>query len=396
VTLPEGTPLVVLGDDWGRHVSSLQHVFGPIIPRYPVVWVNSIGHRVPRLSWNDARRAWQKLRKSAPDAGLAVTGGPAPRVIIEPRVIPWHHRRSVLAFNTWSLVRAIRAALRRVDCRERPLLVTGSPPSVGVVGRLGESASVYFCMDDFLVLPGVSPEMIAPLEERLLARVDAVVATAQKLVRTKRPLSGRSFYLPQGVNLRHFAGRRAEPAEVRLLPHPRIGFAGGVSDCVDVSLVRRLGEAFPEGSIILVGPISIDVSQLRLPNVHLLGPRPYRDLPAYVQSFDIGIIPYLLNQWTEAVDPLKLLEYLAAGLPVVTTALPEVQKYANVVAVAADADSFIRKVREGLREDRDEVRRRAWATAARNTWDERASTMLDFLGSLVREPRGVLATAGAG
>jgi glycosyltransferase involved in cell wall biosynthesis len=390
----ERVPLVVFGDDWGRHVSSMQHVFRAIVTRQPVVWVNAIGHRPPRLSVADTRRAWGKVRaalRPRPPASGPI--GPAPQVIVEPRVLPWHQRRAVRAVNGWSLTRAIRGALVTHGLTEPPVVVTGSPPSVEVLGRLGERAAVYFCMDDFLHLPGVSAAMIAPLEQRLLERVDAVVATAESLTRSKRPRSGRAFYLPQGVNYEHFAAARPIPPEMARLPRPRIGFAGGVSACCDLDLIRRVADAVPHGSVVLVGPVSVDPAPLDRPNVHLLGARPYAELPAYVQAFDVGIIPYTLSEWTVAVDPLKLLEYLAAGIPVVTTAIPEVHKYRDAACVAESAGAFVHAVVAAAGENKDAARHRGQAVARRHTWEHRADELLRILEGLVAAPGAPVAVA---
>jgi glycosyltransferase involved in cell wall biosynthesis len=256
-----------------------------------------------------------------------------------------------------------------------------------VVGRLGELASVYFCMDDFRYLPNVSPEMLEPLERRLLDRVDGVVATARVLTESKRPRSGRVLYLPQGVNYEHFAERRPLPAEMAALPRPRIGFAGGLTTPVDLDLVRRLAAAHPGGSVVLVGPVFIDPRLIAAPNVHVLGPRPYRDLPAYVQGFDVGIIPYRLNAHTVAVDPLKLLEYLAAGIPVVTTDLPEVRKYRHAVAIADSHEAFLAAVRGALEPGPGALQRRQ-AEARRHGWDARAEELLRFCAEVVAAKSG--------
>ena len=389
------TPIIVFGDDWGRHVSSMQHVFRPILEKRPVVWVNGIGHRVPGLRGGDLQRAWEKARATLPrmQPSPPVAAEAGPLAVLQPRVLPWHHVAAVHALNTWSLVRAIKHALARHGLNRRPVLVTGSPPSVGVVGRLDERAAVYFCMDDFLHLAGVTPWMLAPFEQRLLDQVDAVVATAESLTRSKRPRSGRTHYLPQGVNYEHFAAARPIPADLAAIPAPRIGFAGGVSACCDFLLIRELARALPHVSVVLVGPVSVDLAGLVLKNLHVLGPRPYSDLPAYVQHFDVGLIPYLLNEWTRAVDPLKLLEYLAAGLPVVSTDIPEVRKYREAVAIAGTRDRFVREVAAALRVDRDEVRRRGKALARKHTWAVRADELLALLDEL-SERRPVPAVAG--
>jgi glycosyltransferase involved in cell wall biosynthesis len=396
VPLASDVPIVVFGDDWGRHVSTMQHLFRRISTHNTVVWVNAIGHRVPSLNRQDVGRVVQKIRavarrapsvESAPGAtpvtpDLPTSSESRPQRIIQPRVLPWHNLAPVRAFNTSSLTRAIGAALRDLGTTKAPLLVTGTPPSAPVLGRLGEVGSIYLCMDDFLHLPGVSSWMLAPLERALLARVDATVATAQALVESKRPRSGRSHYLPQGVNYTHFATPQSVPADLAGLPRPYIGFAGGIAKPVDQGVLLRLADDHPRASIVLVGPVSVDVSALQRPNIHLLGARPYATLPAYVQAFDVGLIPYVLNEHTIAVDPLKLLEYLAAGIPVVTTDLPEVRKYQHAVRIGASHDAFAAGVGAALAEPPDRGRLRD--VAREHDWSVRADQLAEIMGSVRR------------
>lgn len=215
-----------------------------------------------------------------------------------------------------------------------------------------------------------------------------MVATAASLTQSKFPRSGRAVHLPQGVNYAHFAKSRAEPPDLASIRGPRIGFAGTVSTQCDVHLLARLADDFADASLVLVGPVALDESSLALlrrPNIHLLGVRPYDELPAYVQHFDVGIIPYVLSAWTVAVDPLKLLEYLAAGLPVVTTAIPEAGKYAGQVVVASDADAFVAGVRHALVEDREGSRARGQAFARAHTWERRADTLLGLIEGIMSD-----------
>ncbi len=382
-------PIVVFGDDWGRNVSTLQHLFAVIARDRLVIWINSIGHRVPTLQGKDLRRAAEKLRSMLRSRSMR-SGRPIERlsggtIVLEPKVIPWHQWETARAFNTWSLLRQCGAALRSLAPGRRPILVTGSPPSAGVVGRLGEVASIYFCMDDYAHLPNVSAGMLAPLEREMLAKVDCVVATARRLSETKIPRSGRVHLLPQGVNFDHFATRHPHPPELKTLPRPIIGFAGSVSDCCDLGLIASLADSNAEGSIVLVGPVTTDVRRLRRPSVHLLGPRPYARLPAYVQSFDVAIIPYILNDWTRSVDPLKLLEYLAAGVPVVSTAIPEAYKYREVISIAETSEQFLGLVREILMNGYNARSQLARAVAKENTWEHRADIFLRIMEELIAE-----------
>jgi glycosyltransferase involved in cell wall biosynthesis len=383
---PTPPAFVVFGDDWGRHVSTLQHLFGRIAQQTHVIWINSIGQREP--SFADLRRAWQKLvamvrrrDRSAPAAGRGRTA--PPQQIIEPRVLPWHGNRFASALNRVSLKRDIRAALKRAAIRDGDfVMITGSPPSAPVIGECGERFSIYFCMDDFLLLPGTSPRMIGPLEQELLRRVDAVVATAQRLVETKVCATGVGFHLPQGVNYQHFATDQAVPAELRDLPRPIIGFAGGVGPAVHVETLHAISTAIPHGSVVLVGPVTLPRESLRAPNIHVFGPRPYEELPAYVQAFDVGIIPYIENDWTRTVDSLKLLEYLAAGIPVVASPLPEMRKHSGAILSADLGASFAAAVKRNLESSGSARGAAARAYAARHSWEHRAEALLGIVADL--------------
>ena len=390
---------VVFGDDWGRHVSSMQHLCLRLLDRSTIVWFDGIGHREPSLSAADARRALQKARSmlrgrgSRPAAAPAIAPaatGPRPHVHVHPRVLPWHLNPVAAAFNRWSLRRDIRRAIDRALALpgadpSRLVMVTGSPPSAPVAGTFGERAVIYYCMDDFLELPGTSPRMMDVMERRLLARADAVVATARRLVEKKRCATGQGHHLPQGVNYAHFAEPRPVPAELAGLPRPIVGFAGGVGAAVHLETVRAIAQANRRGSVVLVGPVTLPPSALDLPNVHLLGARPYSELPAYVQAFDAGIIPYVENDWTRAVDPLKLLEYLAAGIPVVASPLPEVMKYAHAVAVAPLGDAFVEATMRAALATHPSERERGRAEALAHTWDVRAERFLAIVADTCGE-----------
>jgi glycosyltransferase involved in cell wall biosynthesis len=381
VVPPTGVPWVVFGDDWGRHVSTMQHLFRTMLSTETIVWVNSYGHRLPQLTLYDLGRAVRKIQRMFLPQPRTAAAAEGPSRIVNPKALPWHNRSIVQAFNERSLLRDVRRALDAVAPGVAPYLVTGTPMTPGIVGRLGERAAIYFCMDDYAELPGVSGDMVRPLEQKLLSRVDAVVATARVLVDKKAPRTGKVQYLPQGVTYDHFAPPRRVPADIANLPRPIVGFAGGISAACDLDILERLSGAVPGGTILLVGPVSIDTAPLQRPNIVLLGNRSYADLPAYVQAFDVGIIPYILNDWTRAVDPLKLLEYLAAGIPVVTTALPEVLKYSGVIHVGASSEEFVDQVKRALAGDVPD-RAARMAVALNNTWERRGAAFKEFVAGV--------------
>ena len=383
-----GPSFVVFGDDWRRHVSTMQHVFSRIALTRTVIWFNSLGNREPGLA--DVGRAVAKLRamfRSSRVVPRPTSHQPGiPEQIIHPRVLPWHGNAIVGAINKTSLKRDVRAALRRSKVGDF-VLVTGLPPAANLVGECGEIASIYFCMDDFLVLPGTSPRMIAPLESALLRRVDAVVATAQRLVEVKRAATNRGYHLPQGVNFEHFSKPCPVPQDIAMLPKPVIGFAGGIGPAVDVDTINALAQANGGGTVLLIGPVTLDRTRLVGSNIHLIGPRRYEELPAYVQSFDVGLIPYIESDWTRAVDPLKLLEYLAAGVPVVATPLPEVRKYSAAVAIAELGAPFVAAVAQALTGKGGLRGPEAQAFASQHSWEQRAQRFLQIVDTVCREKR---------
>ena len=252
---------VVIGDDWSRHVSTIQHLFSRICLDHDVIWVNSFGLRRPELTLYDLRRAVDKTMQmvlGSRSRGPATRGG-APSRIVAPRILPWHDVSTIRKLNAWSLRHDILRASRCL--RSDPIFVSATPLAADLVGHLGERQAVYFCMDDYGELPGADKDLIELYERDMLDRVNCVVATASALVASKQPRSGRAFHLPQGVNYEHFATPQRVPVEMGQFSRPIVGFAGGVmgfsGDCVDYGLLtRRLSNVIPAGSIVLVGPIT--------------------------------------------------------------------------------------------------------------------------------------------
>src|SRR5262249_55743245 len=154
----------------------------------------------------------------------------------------------------------------------------------------------------------------------------------ETLCRDRKRFNPNTHWVPNGVDVDHFSQRAAPADDVRDLPRPRLGFVGGLSEWVDLGLVAHLARARPDWSLILVGPVGIDAAPVRnLPNVRLLGPRPYAALPAYLVAMDEGLIPFEQSPVTYHADPIKAYEYLAAGLPVVATDLPALRRLAPLV-----------------------------------------------------------------
>jgi len=200
------------------------------------------------------------------------------------------------------------------------------------------------------------------------------------------------------VDYDHFR-RSAEPdtpvaEELRSLPHPVLGFHGWVADWVDLKLIAGVARLRPEWSIVLVGRADGDLSPVRgLANVHVLGLRPYERLPEYLHGFDVALLPFAVNELTLASNPLKLREYLAAGLPVVAAPLPEVKRMGAMVALASTPDEYVREIESYLaRGVRGPSLERARAMAG-ESWEAKATQIEAWLRELA--PAGAAAPAAA-
>jgi glycosyltransferase involved in cell wall biosynthesis len=164
------------------------------------------------------------------------------------------------------------------------------------------------------------------------------------------------------------------PADLAALPGPVLGFYGAIQDWLDFDLIEFLARRHPEWSIALIGPTLTDVMRLRaLPNVHFLGRKPHAELPAYCRGLSVGLIPHKVNDLTLNMNPIKLREYLSAGIPVVSVPLPEVEAYGNLCTIGRDYEQFERGIVDALRNDSPAARRARSDGMRAETWERRVA-----------------------
>jgi glycosyltransferase involved in cell wall biosynthesis len=222
------------------------------------------------------------------------------------------------------------------------------------------------------------------MEDDLVRRSDLVLTSSARLAAERRFLNPNTHFVSHGVDLRHFhraLDREIEvPEDLRRLPGPVIGFFGLLADWVDQDAIAAVARAHPEWSVVLIGKAVTDLRAVsRIPNVHLLGQKPYAVLPDYCRGFDVAILPFVTNELTVRANPLKLREYLAAGLPVVSTPLPEVARYRELIRLAETPGQFVTEVERALEEHSlFESRTRVRAMAA-ESWEVRVEEIRDLV-----------------
>ena len=296
----------------------------------------------------------------------------------------------------------------RHDVR-RFLLWYYTPMALGFTRHLRPVATVYDVMDE-LSLFKFAPPSLLEREAELYRRADVVFTGGRSLYAAKRDRHANVHCFPSSVDAAHFATARtglAEPADQAGIPHPRIGFFGVIDERMDVGLVAELAARRPDWHFVLVGPVvKIDPADLpRRDNLHYLGGKGYAELPAYVGGWDVAMMPWALNDATKFISPTKTPEYLAAGRPVVSTAVKDVvDTYAGeqLVSIADTPAAFEAAIATILAETPAE--RAAWleradAFLARGSWDRTWASMraeiLAVLPAPVETPRPSRAAAAA-
>jgi glycosyltransferase involved in cell wall biosynthesis len=395
---------VVLSDDWHGLPTSAMHLFRRLARHNRVFWFNTIS-RLPRLSRSDASKVFRKLgawarKASPPEAFDEDTPGVQ---VVNPLMVPWF-KPWVRRFNRRSLLRKYHQLCDHHELTD-PIVVTTFPCAVDLFKALPDATKIYYCVDDFLDYPGLNSADWAVMEAELLDIVDGLVVTSRDLAR-KRVNGCPLLHLPHGVDFDHFHAavscREVVPA-LEALPRPMVGFFGLIASCwVDMELVGHLSRAFPKVSFVLLGRADMGPGPLAgRPNVHWHDFVPYADLPRHARYFDVGLIPFVRSTLTRAANPLKLLEYFALGLPVLSTHLPELEGMGGPLWLAQTPAEFERCLQQilerlgercGARFQRagsvqgtletsptEFHRKEAFAAARRNTWDERVERFSIFL-----------------
>lgn len=368
------TPIVAFAKDWHEDPTSNHHVLRELAKTRRVLWLNSIATRKPRLaSGRDLGKLARKVRE--------FVRGPV-RIehdlwVTTPLAIPLPGNPTARRVNRIALRAQVRA-LRALLGIERFQLWTFLPNTGDYVGTLGEDCAIYYCVDEWSLFSYLDREQTLRAEQELLAKVDAVFAINAPLADAKRRLNPRTFVSPHGVDHALFARALDDatvvPPDLATVPRPRIGFYGTLRDWVDIDLIAHVARRRPEWAFVLVGQQFVDLTSLRaLANVHLLGPKRHHELPAYCKGFDVGMIPYRIDERMNFVNPLKLREYLSAGLPVVSTPVPEVARHSHLAHVATNEDEFVAAIERALGEGSPAQRGARSLAMERETWAARVA-----------------------
>jgi glycosyltransferase involved in cell wall biosynthesis len=346
-----------------------------------VLFIESLGLRQPTFQKKDVSRILRRL--------FSWIKGPRKLsenlFVFSPLILPFHKYRLVRAFNKIFLSWQLSAVVKKHHF-DKPILWSYIPNAVEFMGKWGEIVSVYHCVDDLTANPLIPAEMIKKAEEAFLSKVNIVFTTSPALYENKKKHTPNTYYLPNVADFFHFnkaaSSETSVAPEMKELPKPIIGFIGAISEYkLDFELIELLAKNHAEWSFVFIGETgegekAADLDRFHpYGNVHFHGGRPYPSLPGYLKAFDVCLLPSRLNEYTRNMFPMKFFEYLAAGKPVVSTALESIAQFREYYYPSRTHQEFESNILVALREkpwrSRSSARRiwrpRSWRGCAART-----------------------------
>lgn len=351
---------------------------------YAYTWkdfINSIRGR-GFAHWRRMIGLEKRLREVELDNGARL------HVLTLPPVLPANFLKNLRFYDALNRLNAavIMPTIRRTMAQlgmtgnDAPTVINAFNPTFGVhtAGRLGERRLIYYCYDEISAATWAKTHG-ARLEQQFMEQVDAVVVSSQGLFDKKSALHPHCYLVKNGVDFALF-NQKIDPS-VSKPKSPIIGYLGSVDERLDYDLLEKLARETPQYRYVFVGRVPSDGVRARLSalqNVQLVGAQPPATLPNWVQSFDVCLIPFLKNELTAGIYPLKANEYLAAGKPVVATPFANLTDFDGVISVADGAVAFQKAVENSFLPNEKAIEKRI-NFAAKNAWSARAEEMVDIL-----------------
>ena len=371
--------------NWDDHFwTNNQHIASRLAQRgFRLLYVESLGLRRPTLRRTDLARILHRLVRA-----LVPLRRPSKNIwVYSPLIIPFHRLGLCRWINDKSLLFFVSLFTRLLGMHQS-IIWTYNPLMSTLIDSIPKSLVVYHCVDDLAAVPNMPIQAIRSAQQTLLAKADLVFTTSYQLRSICSEFSPRkTYYFPNVADFEHFSAARSPgplPQELQAIPTPRIGFIGAVSNYkVDCQLISTIAKARPDWHWVMIGQVgqgqpSSSVAQLRLPNIHLLGPRSYDLLPDYLRGIEVAVLPCPLNDYTRSMFPLKFFEYLSAGKPVVATRLDALKDYSDVCQLCDSPAQFIQALNRVLSGHMPE-RNKTLELAQQHTWNTRLSQMLNLI-----------------
>ena len=347
---------------------------------------------------NDKELTERKKKFSLFSDGLLDTDQPNLKVVITPPVLPINFLpegfiyRSLLKINEAVISRRIKKILRSEGVKDFIYINSFNFHYPNIASLIGPSLSIYHCVDPMIIPYDMKHGIDS--ENQLVKESDLVICTSKALCLEKKELNTNTYFVPNGTDASHGISTQESSIHEKLkhFPKPVIGYLGTIERRINYALIQETALANPDKTFIFAGPVSdnyVPESLYQTPNVHIIGPVPYIEVPQMIRSFDVAIIPFKKDEVSNTIFPIKLFEYLSAGKPVVMTDFnPDLHDFTlDCVAYCSDATSFTAAINDMLQNNTSLKISQRQELAAMNTWEKRTEKIAEIISSHLKQPQ---------
>lgn len=372
------------GEDWWYH--NRGHIDMQLMRRFAkrgtALYINSIV--MQKLGLGQGRKFLGRLIRKSRSIFKGLKKSEAGFWVYSPVSFPLHHITWCRRLNTTLLQFQINRVIKKLSIYD-PIILVGCPTAYDIVFNMKKRKLVYQRTDRYEEYPNVNGDVIKMYDRRLKEEADLTLFVNISLYDEEKSHCKQAIYLDHAVDYEMFTSAEHNPCippDIASIQKPIVGYFGALDDHkLDIIFLETVVSLLPHISFVFVGKVSVDCSSLAAKkNVWMLGQKDYEQIPYYGKCFDVVIIPWHRNRWTEAANPIKFKEYLALGKPIVSTpAFTELRRYLDVVYQAETAEEFVLCIKKALVEDSVNKITARREKVKNNSWDCKAQLILDEL-----------------
>lgn len=379
----KGQNIICFGSSSWQYPGLQQTTMKLLSEQNRILYVNALGSRTVSLKLSQWSFYLKRiLRQFQTRSTVSDTA-----IVCNPFIVPIVYNPLTTRLNRVLLRTQFRKLLPKIDFSEYILWV-GTPTAAPFLDLFTPSLTIYNPVDRYHAFEFVDGAKIRAYEKRIAAKANAIICTSDAIRNDLSAYHRHVFTVTHGVDVDHFhaaLNQENRLDDIDTLPGPIIGYFGGLSERVNYGLIRKVAERYPAASIVLIGNKLASLAEIEgLANVHVLGFRDFNLLPQYMKRFSVCLIPYHVNELMEAVDPIKLREYLCQGKAVVSVDLPEVRKLAELVYIGGDEEEFVEMVGKALEEKNSTLMADRIAAARRCEWPVKMAEISEIVHEAFR------------
>ena len=380
--------VVLYGPPWDQPAQLSKHQFAGLWARdrrvlYVEAPINPISFITRK---EEARKLWRRY-KNGPEKisdNLWVTTFFYP--------LPFRGRRYLFGgewintINQYFVMGKLKKQLSELNF-VNPILFIGGAHALPLLDDYKDSFKIYHCSDDYTLVQSF-PQSFKTIEKKFIKKCDLIITTADELKRSKQHLNSNIISISNGANIDHFSQTQKShikiAEELKQISNPIVGYIGTIFEWINQDWIYYAAEENSNYSFIFIGPITTNISKLKnRKNIYFLGPRPYEDLPKYLKAFSIAIIPFTIDGVTLKASPIKFYEYLASGVPIVSTALPDLEPFKEISSLVTTKDEFNKQIIALINNDSNELKSKRMEIAKSYSWEARFNQMNEHIDQIL-------------